>query len=363
MPATGMQPEGQYRMFSRKAIATTVAVAAALGGVALASGSASASTHSPQFRRATATVTATPDMFRSLGQGAVNTSNGEAGYFTWASTAFQEVQTNLTPLAPAEQAGANGSLGIELTSVVGANANGNILPGTVPGSLSCNLAQLGFVWNPAEQAYDVWEATGTTTYDPTATNPYLGGTKVNVCTSGGALNPAPGTTYQDGFTVVTDTTSQVLGDDSSGEGIAVGQQVFLQLEKHGSDFTASAWDTNPNDDNTGGPVDVAFPGTFGSAHWAGAGTVVDITDRTPATPLSGEEAMFSELRAANATHTTHGRNHAYTLKIFNTWLSQEVVSSANGTSADAPAVTPANSLVVKTGPGTFNLYTGSPVGA
>ncbi len=334
-------------MFSRKTLAVTASAAAVFSAIAFSAASADAAVQ--------------PATAHSLGQNAVFTSNGQGGYFAWADTPFREVQTNVTPLPPSEQMGANGGLGLQIDAVVGPNVNGNILPSTPSGSLSCNVTQLGLVWNATTQQYDVYLATGTSVYDPTAANPYNGGTKVNVCTSDGALSPTGvGTTFQDGFAVTTDSAVQVIGANSSGEGIAVGQQVFLKLSKNGDHFTATAYDTNPNDANTGGPVSVDFPGSFGTAHWVGAGTVVDITDRSPASPPAGEEAAFSELRAANGTH---GKHHTLNEQIFNTWLSQEVSSSANGTPADAPAVTPANSLVVKTGPGTFQLFTGQPVGA
>lgn len=300
----------------------------------------------------------------STGVNAVYTSNGEAGYYTWAFTPFDENRSFITPMVPGEQMGTDGGIGLQLAAL---DHTSNVVNLPVAEQTSnpagimneCHLAQIGFIWNAAEGQYDVYLAEGTSTYAPTSTNPYLGGTHVNACTSGGALNLASPVTFQDGFTVVTSVVTQVLGGATTGAGISPGNQAFLQLQRIGGVIKGLASDTTAtwNSNDAFVPSPFSF---FNQPHYAGAGTVFDFTNRAPAAPPAGLEAAFWGLRAAN--HAA-GPHHVLVLQPYNTWLNQEVQSSANGTSSDSPAVTPNNTLNNVTGPGIFRLYVGSPNGA
>lgn len=290
------------------------------------------------------------------------TSNGEAGYYTQApGQNFTEVHATVTPGVTAEQMGANGGIGLQLSHSLD---NGN----------ECQVAQIGLKWyqgdNGGSGGYRVYVASGLLSYVGTG---FLGGTSTDACTAGGALSPAIGTTTTDGYTQQTEQYAEVLGEGTSANpaspdnaDVLPGQAAFLSLQHfgwnnvkglaqiltetpHGAGYIYSQT-TSENFEHIPAGV-TPFTGNY---EFANAGTVFDSTVRTPATVgAATQEAYFDGLRAG-----VPGSHHTITENVFSKYNQQEVISTANGTAAD-PAVVLPSSLTWSV----FKLYVGVPVGA
>jgi hypothetical protein len=294
--------------------------------------------------------------------GHIYSSNGEAGYYTWSPTAFNENYAFVTPTAIAEQMGANGGIGLQLAAL----STGNIYKQSV--GQECSVAQVGLVWNNTEGAFDVVAGEGTIEYNPSITNVDNGTTNPDACTTGGALSDtgalADGQGHEDTTPVSVDSDGYVATTSDSEvilTGIPAGDQVYLNELRIGSGeikFTAYDADASFNS----GEVTLAnhiFSGPL-QPHFAGAGTVFDLTNRGPAVQSSADmEASFYLLRAGQWTN--HHGHFGTSVNVYNAWLAQEVQSSANGEASDPPAITPFNTLNNPFG-GIFDLYVGVPVG-
>jgi hypothetical protein len=296
---------------------------------------------------------------------AVWTSNGEAGYYAQVPTSFIAVLGASAPQSPSEQMGVNGGLGFQLAQLTPATnvVHLPVAPATSnpSGIVSvCDVAQIGYKWNPVTGQYDVYTGEGVLTYDPTPANPYLGGTEVSACTAGGALSTVTGTTHAGGFDQATDEVTELLGQGVGTEGIGIGQTGYLTLQVGDHADGVTPGQVKGIAQNLSNPVDqdnahLTFLGTGFRPSFASAGTVYDNTERgqvNPSAPVT--EAVFSGLRAA--TGVAH---HAISYHVFSNWTQEGVESDANGTAADAPPAVGVSLLPYSV----FDLYVGPPVGA
>lgn len=295
----------------------------------------------------------------STESGHIYSSNGEAGYYTWSASPFNENYAFVTPTTVAEQMGENGGVGLQL----GALSSQNVYKQSV--GQKCYVAQVGLVWNTSEKAFDVVAGEGYITYDKLTTD--NGSTNPDACTTGGALSSAnavanpntdqTGSSAGDGYTATTTWSEDFL------QGIPAGDQVYLNELRIGSgDIKFTAYDNDAT--FISGSINTTVPvfssAQAGNPHFAGAGTVFDLTNRGPAVQDSAsQEASFYLLRAGQWDNI-HG-HFSTQVNVYNAWLAQQVQSSANGSPADPAAVTPFNTLNHPYG-GIFGLYVGVPVG-
>lgn len=276
----------------------------------------------------------------SVSSGNVYTSNGEAGWFTWSATHFDEVHADVITTAAAEQVPAGDSSSPVLGNGVGLCA--------VTGVDTASAAQEGEVWDAAEGAFDVVWAEGTLT----ATTPEHDG---NPCTDGGAVPVS--LSYTGGTVSVTCPDGDLCGVLSFESGdVPLGDRVYLNVRYwYGSphiQFLAEDLSTGLGSSQDSEPPLSGFP------HYAQAGSISDLTSRSA--PPTVDEAFFSWVRAST---TTTGQTETQG-QYFSTWSGESVDSNPSGSSADPALVAPTlMNPHVPGGLGCFTLGVGAPVGA